>query len=116
MLEEAARAEQRDSIADNLANVETPGCKASRPVFESFLPPRAGSSSDKVSTAAVGTGTDMSRGMLRTSDNKLDIVPQGNAFLTVRTPSGPAFTRNGHLPVRPEGLLSAAGYPVLGVS
>lgn len=112
----AARAEQLDSIADNLANVETPGFKASRPAFESFLPPRAGGSSDKVSTAAVGTGTDMSRGMLRTSDSKLDVVPQGNAFLIVQTPSGPAFTRNGRLTVNPEGLLSAAGYPVLGIS
>jgi len=112
----AARAEQLDSIADNLANVETPGFKASRPAFESFLPPRAGKSSDKVSTAVVGTGTDMSRGLLRTSDNKLDIVPQGNAFLTVQTPSGLAFTRNGRLTVSPEGLLTAAGYPLLGAS
>lgn len=112
----AARSEQLDSIADNLANVDTPGFKASRPAFESFLPPRAGGRSDKVSTAAVGTGTDMSRGMLKKSDNPLDIVPQGNAFLTVQTPGGLAYTRNGHLTVGPDGLLTAAGYPVLGVS
>ena len=36
----AARAEQLDSIADNLANVETPGFKASHPAFQSFLPSR----------------------------------------------------------------------------
>ncbi len=112
----AARVEQLDSIADNLANVETPGFKASHPAFESFLPPRAGKSSDKVAAAAVGTGIDLSRGMVKTTGNPLDILPQGTAFLTVQTPSGPAFTRNGRLTVSPDGLLTASGYPVLGVS
>ncbi|HEY4184073.1 MAG TPA: flagellar hook basal-body protein [Polyangia bacterium] len=112
----AARAEQLDSIADNLANVETPGFKASHPAFESFLPPKAGKSSDKVAAAAVGTGTDLSRGLVKTSGNPLDIVPQGSSFLTVQTPSGMAYTRNGRLTVSPEGLLTTSGLPLLGVS
>ena len=37
----AARADQLDSIADNLANAETPGYKASRPAFQSFLAPKS---------------------------------------------------------------------------
>src|SRR5436305_1897233 len=56
-----ARAAQLDSIADNLANVETPGFKAARPAFQAFLPPRAGST-DKVFAAAVSTGTDLRPG------------------------------------------------------
>jgi flagellar basal-body rod protein FlgF len=113
----AARAEQLDSIADNLANVETPGFKASHPAFQSFLPPRAGRSSDKVATAAVGTGTNLARGLIKVTDNPLDIVPQGNAFLTVQGAAGPTYTRNGQLSVSPENLLVArGGRPVIGAS
>jgi flagellar basal-body rod protein FlgF len=113
----AARAEQLESIADNLANVETPGFKASHPAFQSFLPSKAGRSSDKVSTAAVGTGTNLARGLVKVTDNPLDIVPQGNAFLTVQGGAGPTYTRNGQLTVSPEGLLVArGGRPVIGAS
>jgi flagellar basal-body rod protein FlgF len=112
----AARAEQLDSIADNLANIETPGFKASHPAFESFLPPRSRNGSDKVATAAVGTGTDLSRGLIKVTENPLDIVPQGNAFLTVQTPGGLAYTRNGKLSVSPDGMLLAGGHPVMGMS
>jgi flagellar basal-body rod protein FlgF len=112
----AARAEQLDSIADNLANVETPGFKASRPAFQSFLPSGARRGSDKVATAAVGTGTDLSPGMIKATENPLDIVPHGNAFLTVQTPGGVAYTRNGRLSVSPDGILLAGGHPVVGTS
>ena len=113
----AARAEQLESIADNLANVETPGFKASHPAFQSFLPSRAGRNSDKVSTAAVDTGTNLARGLIKVTDNPLDIVPQGNAFLTVQGAAGPTYTRNGQLSVSPEGLLVArGGRPVVGAS
>ena len=112
----AARAEQLDSIADNLANVETPGFKASHPAFQSFLPPRAGKSSDKVATAAVGTGTDLSRGLIKVTENPLDIVPQGSSFLAVQAPGGLAYTRNGRLTVDPNGVLLAGGHPVMGIS
>ena len=112
----AARAEQLDSIADNLANVETPGFKASHPAFESFLPRGARKTSDKVATAAVGTGTDLSRGMVKVTDNPLDVVPQGSSFMAVQGPGGVAYTRNGRLTVDPNGVLLAGGHPVMGVS
>ena len=54
-----ARTEQLDAIADNLANAATPGFKASRPAFESFLPPGAAPTSDKHYPAAVGAGFDL---------------------------------------------------------
>jgi flagellar basal-body rod protein FlgF len=112
----AARAEQLESIADNLANIETPGFKASHPAFQSFLPPRAGASSDKVSTAAVGTGTDLSPGSVVTTDNPLDVLPKEDAFMMVQTTAGPAYTRNGRIVVSPDGFLTAGGRILIGAS
>src|SRR6266404_1509012 len=112
----AARSDQLDSIADNLANAETPGYKAARPAFQSCLPKGpAGALVDKVFSAAVATGTDMSPGTMVTTDNPLDIVPDGESFMAVNTlTGGRAFTRNGQLTVNPDGILVASGRPVLG--
>jgi flagellar basal-body rod protein FlgF len=118
----AARSEQLDSIADNLANAETPGYKASRPAFQSFLPPRGIGPApvgpqDKIFAGVVATGTDLSPGPVRTTDNPLDIIPEGQSFLSVNTLSGQvAYTRNGKLNLTPEGALVADGRPVLGVT
>ncbi len=117
----AARSDQLDSIADNLANAETPGYKASRPAFQSFLPPRGvapgAAMQDKIFAGVVATGTDLSQGPIKTTDNPLDIVPEGQLFLSVASTSGqPAYTRNGKLNITPEGALVADGRQVMGTS
>ena len=116
----AARVEQLDSIADNLANAESPGYKASRPAFQAFLParglnPAATNAQDKVFVADVATGTDLSPGPVRTTDNPLDIIPGGESFISVTTLTGPvAYTRNGKLNLTADGVLVADHRPVLG--
>jgi flagellar basal-body rod protein FlgF len=111
----AARSEQLDSVADNLANAQTPGFKASRPVFQTFLP--AGGSPDKAYPAAVGQGVSLKEGSTQLTHNPMDIVPGDGNFLAVRTASGElAFTRDGRLTVNPQGELLAAGRPVMGKS
>lgn len=108
----AARAAQLDSISDNLVNAETPGFKASRPAFQSFMP--GGGGSDKILAAAVATGIDTRPGVTSPTDNPLDIVPQPDTFLSVMTGSGAkAYTRNGHIEVGPEGELTVGGNPLL---
>jgi flagellar basal-body rod protein FlgF len=110
-----ARAAQLDSIADNLANVETPGFKAARPAFQAFMPGGASApgSTDKVFAAAVSTGTDLRPGTTVATDNPLDVVPEGNLFLGVETAAGPAYTRNGKMDLSPDGQLMIQGRPVL---
>jgi len=111
----AARAEQLDSVADNLANVETRGFKAARPAFESFLP-MAGKY-DKTYTAAVATALDLRPGPSTTTGNPLDVLPEGSAFLAVATPSGEvAYTRDGRMSLDAERRLVVSGNPVLGKS
>ncbi len=108
-----ARSEQLDSIADNLANAQTPGFKASRPAFETFM--ANGGAQDKHYAAAVATSFDLRPGPTSRSDNPLDVLPEDGAFLAVRTSSGgTAFTRDGRLTLDGERrLVSGAGLPVL---
>lgn len=111
----SARSQQLDSIADNLANAETPGFKAARAAFQSFLPTGV-RATDKVFAGAVATGVDLSAGLTNVTDNPLDVTPEGQAFLGVALPNGQqAFTRNGSLGIDAQGVLSAQGLPVLGV-
>jgi flagellar basal-body rod protein FlgF len=110
----SARAAQLDSIADNLANSETPGFKAARPAFQSFLPAQGGArSTDKVFAAAVSTGTDLRAGTTVATDNPMDVLPEGDLFLGVETAAGPAYTRNGKIEVSPDGQLQVMGHAVL---
>ena len=108
----AARAAQLESVSDNLANAQSPGFKASRPAFQSFMSARGGN--DKILSAAVATGIDMRPGVTSPTDRPLDVVPSPDTFLAVATPSGAlAYTRNGALEVGPEGELTVAGNRVL---
>jgi len=108
----AARAAQLESVADNLANAETPGFKAARPAFQAFS---AAGPTDKIMSAAVATGTDMRPGPAMQTGGALDVVPEGSLFLGVLGPGGQtAYTRNGSITVGSDGTLSVAGHAVVG--
>lgn len=107
----AARLSQLDSIADNLANVRTPGFKSARPAFETFLAPSA--SPDQAFPVGVATGFDLRPGSVQHTGAPLDILPDGEAFLPVSTPSGMAYTRDGRLTTDSEGHLRAASHPLV---
>lgn len=109
----AARLEQLDSLSDNLANVETPGFKASRPAFEAFLANGAGPDARQVHPAAVATAFDLRPGAVVKTNEPLDLLPEGNAFFQVKTADGVAYTRDGRMHVAPDGTLMASGHPVL---
>jgi flagellar basal-body rod protein FlgF len=107
-----ARSAQLDGIADNLANAQTPGFKASRPAFEDFLP--ASGAPDKHYPAAVATALDLREGQLQQTGNPLDVLPDGGAFLAVRTPGGGiAYTRDGRLTLDAARRLVSGGNLVL---
>jgi flagellar basal-body rod protein FlgF len=108
----AARAEQLDAIADNLANAQTPGFKSARPAFESFLP--ASGAPDKVYPAAVAAGLDLRPGPTVRTDQPLDVLPEDGAFLQVALPGGGSgYTRDGRLSIDSERRLVSSGRPVL---
>jgi flagellar basal-body rod protein FlgF len=108
-----ARSAQLDAIADNLANIDSPGFKGERPAFSSFLPP--GGPTDKVLAGAVATTLDMRPGATQTTDSPTDVIPDGGLFLGVQMQGGKVgYTRNGHIEITSDGALQIAGLPVLG--
>ncbi len=108
-----------DTIANNLANVNTPGFKAGRVSFQDLVYRELGQ--------ADGSGTSQARfsqglgvsvgglsklflsGELRQTDNPLDIAIPGQGFLEVVMGDGStAFTRGGSLQVNRDGFLATA--------
>ncbi|KPA13476.1 FlgF flagellar basal body rod protein [Candidatus Magnetomorum sp. HK-1] len=90
-----------DMIANNLANVETPGFKGDMMSFDETL--------DEVVT------TDFTEGQNRHTGNPLDVAVGDGLFFSVDTPTGTRFTRNGSFSLNADGLLiTSNGHPVLG--
>jgi flagellar basal-body rod protein FlgF len=116
-----ARSQALDLIANNLANVSTPGFRAQHEVFRSLL---AGSSvfpmSDLNQTvndySVLGNSRlDYAQGNLEKTGGDFDLAIQGSGFFVVRTAAGRMFTRNGNFHVSPKGrLVTSEGDPVLG--
>ncbi|WDY57880.1 flagellar basal body rod protein FlgF [Pseudomonas sp. PSKL.D1] len=106
--------EQQAVVANNLANIVTPGFRAqlvqmqSAPVAGEGLPTR-------VSVSASGVGVDWSEGPVTQTDRNLDVALGENTLLAVQTADGQeAYTRRGDLQVDGTGAVTLAGRPVMG--
>jgi flagellar basal-body rod protein FlgF len=114
---------QLDVIANNIANVNTSGFKADSSLFEEYLNTPAHEDNFVGGDRRVsfvqdrGTYRDMSTGPVDQTKNPLDVAIDGSAFLTVQTPAGERYTRDGNLHINAQGqLVTVAGNPVLGAS
>ncbi|MDQ6767530.1 MAG: flagellar hook basal-body protein [Candidatus Eremiobacteraeota bacterium] len=98
------QADTLDVIAQNLANIATPGFRARDAAFARFgdeLQARVGMSS--------------SQGALRRTDVPTDLALSGAGYLAVATPDGVRYTRDGRMSVDPHGyLVDQRGNRVLG--
>lgn len=98
--------EQQASVANNMANVSTPGFRAqinnyrAVPVVGAEAPTRA-------MVVATTPGADMRAGPLTQTGRALDVAIRGEGWLTVQMPDGSeAYTRVGNLQVGAEGQLT----------
>jgi flagellar basal-body rod protein FlgG len=117
---------QIDTIANNLANVNTNGFKRSRAEFQDLLyqtvtTPGSSSSSSTKNPAGIqlGLGTRpasvkklFTQGDFKKTDNQLDLLIQGQGFFKVLLPDGTtAYTRDGAFTADRDGqLVNAQGY------
>ena len=114
---------QMDVVANNMANINTTGFKSENMLFEDYLMPVAkdneytGTDRTLHYTQDWSTVHDMSTGSIEQTGNPLDVALSGEGFLTVQTPQGPRYTRNGSLQLDASGtLVDLNGNPVLGES
>lgn len=112
---QTAREHQMEVLANNIANLSTPGFKAEKMMFQEYLSKPADGSDPSSYVVSQGNARDMSQGPVSHTGNPLDIALNGAGFLTVTTPSGNQYTRNGHLQLDSQGeLVTSAGFIVQG--
>ena len=117
-----------DTIANNIANVNTTGFKQGRAEFQDLLYQNirtAGTASSSSTTYPVGlqlglgtrpsaTARIFSQGDFQQTGNPLDLVIQGQGFFQVRVPNGEtAYTRDGTFHMNAQGSLVTADGNVL---
>ena len=114
---------QMDVVANNMANINTTGFKSENMLFEDYLMPKAkdneftGPDRNLHYTEDWSTTHDMSTGSIEQTGNPLDVALSGNGFLSIQTPGGTRYSRNGSLQIDSSGkLVDLAGNPVLGES
>ncbi len=115
-----------DTIANNLANVNTTGYKRSHAEFQDLLYEKV-APGDQVDSQGrvnpnrvevghgvklVATNKNFSQGTVVSTNNPLDIMIEGNGFFQLRMPDGSiAYTRDGSFKMDADGnLVNSAGY------
>jgi len=129
-----AQSLKMDTIANNIANVNTTAFKKDQQTFKEYLTamekeqdvlqvPRVPASiesfyhlngGDKGFVDSSGTYTNFEQGSLRSTGGKLDIAIDGAGFFEVATPTGVKLTRAGNFTIDGNGqLVTKEGYAVM---
>ena len=109
--------EQQASVANNMANVSTPGFRAQINTFRA-VPVVGEEAPTRAFVAAATPGADFTHGPLTETGRDLDVAVRGEGWLVVQAPGGgEAYTRVGNLQVGPDGQVTTMGArPVVGDS
>ena len=118
---------QVDTIANNVANVNTNGFRRETVNFSSVMAALQSGATDPLAAsvreglASRGAGAIASLqlstngGELKQTQQPLDVAIDGSGFFEVTLPDGtPAYTRAGALSLDADGLLAGAGLPLSG--
>ena len=110
-----ATMQRQDALANNLANVSTPGFRAELQAFRA-VPVQGSGASTRVYALETTTGYDGSAGAITATGRNLDVAVTGSSWLSVQALDGTeAYTRGGSFDVSSEGtLVTRSGLPVLG--
>jgi flagellar basal-body rod protein FlgF len=106
---------RQESVANNLANVNTPGYRATTTAFR-VAPLNGPGLPTRAYAVDTTTGADFAPGTVQTTGRPLDVAVQGRGWLAVQGADGTeGYTRNGGFEINEQGVLqTSAGQPVLG--
>lgn len=110
-----ASMQRQDTLANNLANVSTPGFRAELQAFRA-VPVQGSGASTRVYALESTPGYNDASGPITSTGRNLDVAVQGNSWLSVQALDGSeAYTRGGALDVTADGtLVTRSGLQVLG--
>jgi flagellar basal-body rod protein FlgF len=110
-----AMMQRQDTLANNLANVSTPGFRAELQAFRA-VPVQGSGASTRVYALETTPGYDATPGVITNTGRNLDVAVKGNGWLSVQALDGTeAYTRGGALDVTADGtLVTRSGLPVMG--
>ncbi len=110
-----ATMQRQEVLANNLANVTTPGFRAELSAFRA-VPVLGDGASTRVYALESTPGYDATPGVVSATGRNLDVALRGNAWLAVQALDGTeAYTRGGSLDVSADGMLTTrGGLPALG--
>ncbi|WP_230533127.1 flagellar basal-body rod protein FlgF [Microvirga roseola] len=109
---QVAMEKRLNTVANNVANMNTGGFRADEVKFEEIL---STVGKDDVAFASSGENFISRRtGAITRTDNPLDVAIQGDAWFAFEAPNGTAYTRDGRLKMSENGdLQTIDGYPVI---
>jgi flagellar basal-body rod protein FlgF len=101
-----------ETIARNVANMNTAGFRAEEVKFDTYLSKKG---TEPVNFASAGqTFTSRLTGGLDKTGNPLDVAVEGQGWLAIQTPAGTVYTRDGRMKMSPQGeLRTLLDHPVL---
>lgn len=121
-----AQSQKLDTIANNMANVNTTGFKKDTQVFQEYLTayekqqdvlevPKVPASiesfynlqgGDRSYVDSAGSYTSFEQGMIKATGNDMDLAIEGRGFFEILTADGIRFSRNGTFVIDQEGRLA----------
>lgn len=107
-----------DVVANNIANMNTPGYKGEELMFTEYLTRSLNTDSafkDRiVFPRDIGIARDLTEGAWQATGSQFDVAIGGEGFFVVETAAGPMYTRNGHFRLNEDGqIVGANGNAVL---
>ena len=117
---QAALQSQMDVVANNIANMSTPGYRQQNLVFQQYLSKAQNNGNgldntdDRVSMVTdYGQYQSTAPGPIEQTGNPLNVAISGAGYFGVQTPSGTAYTRDGNFQLNASGqLVTGTGLPV----
>jgi flagellar basal-body rod protein FlgF len=118
-----AQMDALEVVSNNLSNVNSVGFKGDMAFYSALNEELNGSQKNNgvgnVTNNSIKTESvvDFSNGVIQSTGRNLDVAIDGDGFLTVETPHGIRYTRNGNMHLEKGSILANAdGYPMVGIN
>jgi flagellar basal-body rod protein FlgF len=113
--QQMALSRQMDMVANNIANMNTPGFKAQGLLFKEYVNDKGPPGSKISLVEQVGSYRNLVQGSMMQTSNPLDAAIEGDGYFAVQTPEGTRYTRNGSFSLNGAGeIVTKEGYQLIG--